>query len=84
MLQIFSVLVDQRWPELREFSSQLRNDLRADEVFDGLLGRFVRVYVYVELLERQVSNETWEDRRVNEGDVRRTHLPPCRGLPPGP
>ncbi len=58
MLQIFPVLVDQRWPELREFGSQLRNDLRPDKVFDGLFWRFVRVYIYVELSGQQISNET--------------------------
>lgn len=83
MLQVFPVLVDQRWSELGEFGSQLWNDLVVDEVFDRLLRGFVRVYVYVELLGRQFSNETWEQRRKIEGDVRRTHLPLCRGRPPG-
>lgn len=62
MLQISPVLVDQRWPELREFGSQLGNDLRPDKVFDGLLWRFVRVYIYVELSGQQISKETWDIR----------------------
>ena len=54
VLEVLAVLGDEGEADLGEFLAQLRGDLGADEVFDGLLGGAVGVDVYLELLRRKL------------------------------
>ena len=91
VLEVLAVLGDEGGAELGELLAQLRGDLGADEVLDGLLGGAVGVDLYLKLVEREREKlmlayglkNGWG--RVFGGrakvDIRRTHLPRCRGRP---
>lgn len=77
------MLGDQSWSKLGKLLPQLRYDLGPDKVLYGLFGCFIRINVYVELWADIVSmKKCANEGLLNEGNIRRTHLPLYRGLPP--
>ena len=82
VLKVLAVLGDEGVGEPAEGGTELRDELRAHQVLYGLLGVGVGVVFNLELFYGLVLLEglPWETGTMN---VRRTHLPRCRGLPRG-
>jgi hypothetical protein len=82
VLEVLAVLGDEGVGEPAEGGTELRDELCAYQVLYGLLGVGVGVVLDLELFYGLVllGGLSWETGTMN---VRRTHLPRCRGLPRG-
>jgi hypothetical protein len=82
VLEVLAVLGDEGVGKPAEGGTDLRDELCAHQVLYGLLGAGVGVVLDLELFYGLVllGSLPWETGTMN---VRRTHLPRCRGLPRG-
>lgn len=55
MLEVFAMFSDERWAKLSQLLAKLRNCFGANQIFDRLFRRGVRVDVYLEL-ERDIGS----------------------------
>ena len=83
MLEVFAVFFDQGGPERDELFAELGDDFRPYEVFYGLFRGGFGVDVDVELkLGMWLVVGLGDTTMRKQGNIRHTHLPLCRALPP--